>query len=180
MVQSISVTDYSTGSQYKYTGTDGTWQSITAVGGSVNSNGGSGSAKEAAAAPSVTASSNNAPMAFSGTHSDKSSAVSQPNDGGWSPTTFQTNTQVTATTYPGLPAGWTVTSSGKVLPPSAAPVSEPPLYLFALNPPCTDLTTRRSHPNPLRPHRRHRTRNKILLQLVGMKLSRRTINKDFL
>lgn len=170
MVQSISVTDYSTGSQYKYTGTDGTWKSITAVGGSVNPNGGSGSAKEAAAAPSVTASSNDAPMAFSGTHSDKSSAVGQPNAGGWSPTTFQTTTQATATTYPGLPPGWTVTSSGKVLPPSAAPVSEQPLHLFARYIRGANFDTHRSHPHPLRHHRRHRTRSTILLQLVGMKL----------
>jgi len=146
MVQSISVTDYSTGSQYKYTGTDGSWHSITAIGGSVNSNGGSGSAKEAAAAPAVTASSNDAPMAFSGTHSDKSSAASQPNAGGWTPTTLQTSTQSTATTYPGLPAGWTVTSSGKVLPPSGAPVREPPSHLCTSGQNLADMNEYRSHP----------------------------------
>lgn len=129
-VKSIAVTDYSTGSQYKYTGTDGTWQSITAVGGTVHSSGTPGSAAEAAAAPSVTASSNG-PMPFQGTHSDKgaSSAV-QPNAGGWSPTTMQTSAAASATTYPGLPAGWTVSSSGKVIPPSAAPVSKPPIPLI--------------------------------------------------
>ena len=124
-VKSIAVTDYSTGSQYKYSGTDGTWQSITAVGGTVNSKGGSGSSAQAAVSPQVTGTINS-PMPFQGTHSDKSSAVSQPNAGGWTPTTLQTSTTATATTYPGLPAGWTVSSSGKVLPPSAATVSEPP------------------------------------------------------
>ena len=126
-VKSIAVTDYSTGSQYTYSGTAGTWQSINAVGGKVNSEGNPNSAQEASSAPSVTASSNSAPMPFSGTHKDSSSAV-QPNAGNWSPTTMQTSgSTATATTYPGLPSGWTVTSSGKVLPPSAAPVSEPAL-----------------------------------------------------
>lgn len=124
-VKSIAVTDYSTGSQYTYSGTAGTWQSINAVGGKVNSGGNPNAAQEASSAPSVTASSNGAPMPFSGTHRDSSSAV-QPNAGNWSPTTMETSgSTATATTYPGLPSGWTVTSSGKVVPPSAAPVSEP-------------------------------------------------------
>ena len=126
-VKSIAVTDYSTGSQYKYSGTDGTWQSITAVGGKVNSDG-NGNAVQAAVSPSATGDSNS-PMPFQGTHSAKQSSVQQPNAGGWSPTTMQTSAQATVTTYPGLPAGWTVTSSGKVVPPSAAPVSEPPFIL---------------------------------------------------
>lgn len=124
-VKSISVTDYSTGSQYKYSGTDGTWQSITAVGGSVNPQGGKGS-PAGSSAPEVSATTNSGPMPFQGTHSDKSTNVAQPNAGGWTPTTLATSGTPTVTTYPGLPDGWTVTSSGKVLPPSAAPVSEPP------------------------------------------------------
>ena len=36
-IKSISATDYSTGTQYVYSGTSGTWDSITAVGGTVNS-----------------------------------------------------------------------------------------------------------------------------------------------
>lgn len=122
-VKSIAVTDYSTGSQYQYTGTDGTWQSITAVGGKVNSG---GKGVKPAVSPSAKGDTNS-PMPFQGTHrADESSA--QPNAGGWSPTTLQTSSQGIATTYPGLPAGWTVTDSGKVVPPSAAPVSEPPCF----------------------------------------------------
>lgn len=135
-LKSISATDYSTGTQYSYSGTDGTWQSITAVGGTVNSQGSTGSNQEAAAAPSVTASSNSAPMPFSGTHKDYSSSAVQPNAGGWSPTTLQTSATATATTYAGLPAGWTVTSSGKVVPPSSAPVSEPPGRVCSIEPLC--------------------------------------------
>lgn len=38
IIQSVSVTDYSTGSEYEYAGTDGTYKDITAVGGIVNGN----------------------------------------------------------------------------------------------------------------------------------------------
>ena len=130
VVKSIAVTDYSTGSQYTYSGTDGTWQSITAVGGTVNSSG-KGAAVQPAVDPSSTGTTNS-PMPFQGTHSAKESTVVQPNAGGWTPTTLQTSATATVTTYPGLPAGWTVTSSGKVVPPSAAPVSEPPCFVRTL------------------------------------------------
>ena len=129
-VKSIKVSDYSTGSQYKYSGSDGTWQSIQAVGGSVNPKGGKGSGTNGQA-PQVSASTNSGPMPFQGTHKDSSTNTAQPNAGGWSPTTLQTSGAPTVTTYPGLPEGWTVTSSGKVLPPSAAPVSEPPCNLLS-------------------------------------------------
>ena len=175
-VKSIAVTDYSTGSQYKYTGTDGTWQSITAVGGKVNSDG-NGKAVQAAVSPSATGDSNS-PMPFQGTHSAKQSSVQQPNAGGWSPTTLQTGAQATVTTYPGLPAGWSVTSSGKVVPPSAAPVSEPPCVGSIVGD-FADNAMPRSHPRPFRlPHCR-RTYRRALLRLVDMKLSRRTTSKDF-
>lgn len=131
-VKSISVTDYSTGSQYKYTGTDGKWESIEAVGGSVNSK---GKGSTGANAPPVEASNNNSPMPFQGTHKADPTSKQQPNAGGWSPTTLQTSE--VPTTYPGLPQGWTVTSSGKVLPPSAAPVSKPNLICIDMG---TELT----------------------------------------
>ena len=143
-VKSISVTDYSTGSQYKYTGSDGTWQSITAVGGSVNPKGSKGS-PAGSSAPAVSASTNGGPMPFSGTHSDKSTTAEQPNAGGWTPTTMQTSGVPTVTTYPGLPEGWTVTSSGKVLPPSAASVSERPLSYAALKRPLADQVNNTGH-----------------------------------
>ena len=166
-VKSIAVTAYSTGSQYKYTGTDGTWQSITAVGGTVNSDG-KGGAVQAAVSPSATGNTNS-PMPFQGTHSSKESSVSQPNAGGWTPTTLQTSATATVTTYPGLPAGWTVTSSGKVVPPSAAPVSEQPVLFFQKRACCIDMLLSRSHPRQLRLRRRQRTRSRILLGLVVMK-----------
>ena len=125
VLKSIAATDYSTGSQYEYSGTEGTWQSITAVNGKVVPTGNDETAVNADVAPSTTGTTNS-PMPFQGTHAESSSSVSQPNAGGWTPTTLSTSSTATVTTYPGLPAGWTVTSSGKVLPPSAASVSELP------------------------------------------------------
>ena len=130
-VKSISVTDYSTGTKYTYSGTSGTWDSIQAAGGKVNSGGGIGVVPVVAAPPTVTPSSNSAPMPFEGTHRDTSSTYVTPNIYPWVPTTLQKSPVATVTTYPGLPSGWTVTDDGKVLPPSAAPVSELPSHPWA-------------------------------------------------
>lgn len=129
-VKSIAVTDYSTGTQYTYSGSDGTWQSITSTGGTINS-GGKGVSPVGSASPAVTSTSNGAPLPFEGTHRDTSATVVK-SGYPWVATTLQTSVSSTATTYPGLPSGWTVTSSGKVLPPSsAAPVSEPsPIFVL--------------------------------------------------
>jgi hypothetical protein len=115
-IKSVSVQDYSTGTQYTYSGTTGNWQDITAVGGSVNSGGGSA---VGSSAPSVTSVSSGQPIPFDG----KSSAVATtPTVYPWVPqSTFSTST-ISLGSYPGLPSGWTVSSSGKVVPPSAAPV----------------------------------------------------------
>ena len=121
-VKSITAKDYSTGTSYSYGDNSGSWQSIKSSGGQINSNGDGSS--PSAPAPSVTAVSNGAPLPFEGTHRDTTSTFAQTGYP-WVPlaTTLQTQ-GVTVTTYPGLPSGWTVTGSGKVVPPSAAPVSE--------------------------------------------------------
>lgn len=124
-VRSISVTDYSTGTQYAYSDTTGTWGSIQAANGKVNPGGGKGAAPVVVAPPLATSTSNAAPMPFDGTHRDESTYV-KPDIYPWVATTLQTSTTSAVTTYPGLPAGWTVRSDGKVLPPSSAAVSEPP------------------------------------------------------
>lgn len=102
-VKSVRAQDYSTGTQYTYSGSSGTWQSIHAAGGSVNS-GGSGSSSMDTSAPVITSTTSGQPMPFDGTHAQPSSSY-------------------TATSIPGLPVGWSVSSSGKVVPPSSAPVS---------------------------------------------------------
>lgn len=112
-VKSITVQDYSTGSSYEYGGTSGSWQEVKANGGSVYS--GSGS-HTGGAAPAVTQVSSGGPIAFDDANRSVYPWVADP-------TTLSTAT-ATQTTYPGLPSGWTVTDSGKVVPPSSAPVSK--------------------------------------------------------
>lgn len=111
-VSSGYVQDYSTGSAYRYTDTSGDWDSIEAVGGAVYSASGS-AATASAAGTTATSSSSDAPS-YAGTH--KESAT------------------VSYTSIAGLPSGWTVSSTGKVVPPSAASVSEHTLF-FCLLPP---------------------------------------------
>lgn len=123
-VKSIMVADYSTGTQYVYGDQSGTWQSIRSVGGKINS----GGTPVKSGAPAVTATSNGAPIPF--VPGDGSSG--RPSIYPWVPeaSTLSAAPSVTTANYPGLPSGWTVTDSGKVLPPSSAPVSKArPLYL---------------------------------------------------
>lgn len=115
VVKSISVQDASTGTSYSYDGTGGTWESIQSNGGTING-GGTGTD---AAAPAIT-STTSGDVPFDGTH--RSSAVtSTPGIGSWQAST--TLTTATNTAYPGLPSGWTVNGSGKVVPASVGPVS---------------------------------------------------------
>jgi hypothetical protein len=132
-VSSIAVTDYSTGTQYKYGDTSGSWESIQAVGGKVNGNaGGAGTVVSTANVPAITSASPSIPAGLGGnTHTDTAHQTGWP----W----VGTSTLVTATTAPttvGLPSGWIITSSGKVVPASSAAVSAPPLailfYSFAV------------------------------------------------
>lgn len=122
-VQSVKATDYSTGTQYTYSDTSGNWQSIKSNGGTVNGGANSAASSAAAAAPSVTEVSSGAPSPFGGTHRESSTFVT-PSVWPWVATsTLATSAQ---TSIPGVPSGWTVTGSGHVVPPSAAPVSEHP------------------------------------------------------
>ena len=102
VVSSIAVTDYSTGSEYIYYDQSGDWTAIGSNGGKVNGN--AGAALVDTPAPVITSTSSGNIVPFLG--------------GDGSMTTIYTS-------YPGLPAGWSVNpTSGKVIPPSAAPVSE--------------------------------------------------------
>ena len=123
VVQSVKATDYSTGTSYTYSDSTGSWQSIKSNGGSVNS-GGNAAAAAGASAPQVTGVSSGAPAPFNPSHSDDST-ISRASVWPWvaTQTTIATAT-VPQSTIPGLPSGWTVSASGKVVPPSSAPVSE--------------------------------------------------------
>lgn len=117
-VKSVTVTDYSTGTQYKYNGNSGSWQSIVAVGGTVNPGGNS---NVQVAGPAVTSVSSGQPLVFASPPAG-SPIVSTPSGYPWVPLTTLSTAAASATysNYPGLPSGWTVSSSGKAVPPSGS------------------------------------------------------------
>ncbi|KAF2240891.1 glycoside hydrolase family 16 protein [Trematosphaeria pertusa] len=117
-VKSLTVKDYSTGTQYTYGDQSGTWQSIESNGGQIN---GGGTPIEDEP-PAITSSVNGQPIPFT---PSETSAYTRPSEYPWVPdTTMSTVPQATYSNYPGLPSGWTVSDSGKVVPPSLAPVSK--------------------------------------------------------
>ncbi|KAL8738308.1 MAG: hypothetical protein Q9181_000897 [Wetmoreana brouardii] len=103
VVQSIAVTDYSTGTQYSYSGTSGTWQSIQSQGGKIGSGGGKAVAPVDSSSSSST-SSDSAPLPFSGTHKDEA-VTTHANVYPWVATTLATSTTA-PTSYPNLPSGY--------------------------------------------------------------------------
>lgn len=130
-VSSVSIVDYSTGTAYSYGDQSGTWESIESTGGEVNGN--SGGSVTVADAPAIT-STTSGNEGWSGTHATNTATVSY-------------------TTLPGLPSGWTISGSGKVVPPSAAPVSKKKSY-------CPFTCCRANHVYSRRTHplcRRHRS-----------------------
>ena len=126
VVQSLSVTDYSTGTQYKYGDTSGTWESIQAVGGTINGNlGGAATTIATADVPAVTSASPTIPPAFGGTPKDSTAGET-----GWpwvaNPTTLTTGSAA-YTSAAGVPSGWVINASGKVVPANSAASSMYPL-----------------------------------------------------
>lgn len=121
-VKSLMVQDYSTGTQYVYGDQSGTWKSIRSVGGTIFS----GGSKPVANSPTVTATASGQPIPFTPGGGDSTRPSVYP----WVPGTTSAAPQSTFSNYPGLPAGWTVSDTGKVVPPSSAPVSKPFAFAF--------------------------------------------------
>ncbi|KAH3975045.1 hypothetical protein HBI56_068890 [Parastagonospora nodorum] len=121
VVRSVMVQDYSTGTQYVYGDQSGSSGSIRAVGGSVFS----GGSKPVANSPSVTAVASGQPLPFTPGQTDN---PTRPSVYPWVPGTTSAAPQPTFANYPGLPEGWTVSDSGKVVPPSSAPMSQAASY----------------------------------------------------
>ncbi|KAI1429955.1 concanavalin A-like lectin/glucanase domain-containing protein [Xylaria sp. FL1777] len=99
VVQHIKITDYSTGSKYAYGDKSGTWQSIQAEGGSVNGNLGGAGVLTTTAVTTAAYSTSTASVPAGGIGSSTSDSGSS-----------------------SLPAGWVMTSDGKVIPSSSATV----------------------------------------------------------
>jgi hypothetical protein len=118
-VKSLKVQDYSTGTQYAYGDQTGTWKSIKSNGGSIYSGGDRPINNDK---PEITATATGQPIPFTPT---KTSAYDRPSVYPWVPGSASPTPEPTFGNYPGLPSGWTVSDSGKVVPPSSAPVSKP-------------------------------------------------------
>jgi beta-glucanase (GH16 family) len=124
-VKSLKVTDYSSGTQYSYGDSSGTWGSIRSQGGQINSQG-SGTPISTEDAPAVTSAvSENAPLAFN--PSDTGSPYGTRTGYPWvldsATASVVTAMSTVYTSIAGLPSGWTVSDSGKVIPPSSGPNS---------------------------------------------------------
>ncbi len=117
VVKSIAVTDYSTGTQYSYSGTSGTWQSIQSQGGKISGTG-SKAVGPVEAGSSSSASSESAPLPFSGTHKE-AAVTTHANVYPWVASTLATSTTA-PTSYPNLPSGYKVGANGRIYH-SAAP-----------------------------------------------------------
>ncbi|KAF2724360.1 glycoside hydrolase family 16 protein [Polychaeton citri CBS 116435] len=120
-VASISVQDYSSGTNYTWGNQSGSWTSIESDGGTVNGNAPANAG--AAAAPQITATANS-PQAFDGTHAPDSSYTTPTV---WPWVASSTPCAATATYAGSLPSGWTFDAcKGKAVPPSKASQTSPP------------------------------------------------------
>ncbi|KAF4977261.1 hypothetical protein FZEAL_6201 [Fusarium zealandicum] len=120
-VQKVTVSDYSTGKQYKYTDTSGSWGSIEAVDGEINGNeDGGGVTVTATAAGSVATNNGNVPVG--GIAEDGSPATATQTGWPWSGPRPSEGA---------IPSGWRLNAEGRIIPEenSAAGSLQPCLTL---------------------------------------------------
>jgi beta-glucanase (GH16 family) len=136
-LKSIHVSDYSTGSQYTYSGSSGTWESIRSDGGTINP---SGYDTPASVSPATSATTYMTATSTSldGIHAETTSSYVTPSIWPWvgsataTLVTAVSASATVATSYSGLPSGWTVNSSGKVVPPSAGTTTTVPIFVLTI------------------------------------------------
>lgn len=129
LVKNIAITDYSTGTEYTYGDHTGAWTSIKSTGGTINGNSNGAAAVVSADVPAATSASPLIPAGIAGnTNGDTATKTGWP----WVATTLATAASATSTySSAGIPAGWVITSDGKVVPASSAAVS-----MASINPYC--------------------------------------------
>lgn len=123
-VQSIAVTDYSTGKEYRYKDNSGSWQSIEAVDGEVNGNIGNVdmiTATASAASPTDGSSAPRVPQGGIGTASGDATLTQT----GWPWVPGATPDQGS------VPDGWRMTEEGKIVPNDSASVRPPLVALLS-------------------------------------------------
>lgn len=124
LVKSLSVTDYSTGKEYKYKDTSGSWTSIEAVGGAVNGNANGKSAITVTATAAGTAATTFMSVPVGGMGKDGSAATATQTGWPWVGTDRPTGGSI--------PSGWYMTADGKIMrsPSSAAMAIMPSMPLL--------------------------------------------------
>ena len=100
-VKTVQVTDYSTGTQYTYSGSSGTWESIESTGGSINSKG-NGTPVSSGSAPAVTSVvPDSAPLGF-GNNANSASIVATRTGYPWTGTATASVVTAVSASNPGL------------------------------------------------------------------------------
>ncbi|KAK3180615.1 transglycosylase [Lecanicillium sp. MT-2017a] len=128
LVKSVSISDYSTGKEYKYKDTSGSWESIEAVDGAINGNYKNGNAITATA----TVAGSSAPKPTSGAGVPVGGIAKD----GSEATKTQTGWPWVGDNRPtggSIPSGWYMTPEGKIMRESAAVnLSKPSISLVAV------------------------------------------------
>ncbi|KAL7798105.1 glycoside hydrolase family 16 protein [Trichoderma ceciliae] len=124
LVQSITITDYSTGKQYVYSDNSGSWQSIQAVGGQINGNANNQNAltvtaSNAGSTPTIVLS-----IPVGGIGTDKSPATATQT--GWPWVAGATPTMGS------IPSGWHINPDGKIARNAGAALKVPVSWLLML------------------------------------------------
>ncbi|KAK2598995.1 transglycosylase [Conoideocrella luteorostrata] len=130
-VQSLVIADYSTGKQYKYKDTSGSWESIESVGGSVNGNAnGNGNAitlTASASSPAVTTAFVSVPVGGIGKDGSPATAT-------------QTGWPWVASASPNegsIPSGWYMTPNGKIMRSAAMSIHQSVTVAMVVSAPLT-------------------------------------------
>lgn len=126
-VQRITITDYSTGDEYRYTDNSGSWESIEAVGGEINGNIDNDDAVTVTATAQGSAVTNDVSAPLGGIADDGSSATVTQTGWPWDGSARPTDGAI--------PDGWVMTSEGKIMPEdSSAAVHLPHTLALLLAP----------------------------------------------
>ncbi|KXH43372.1 glycosyl hydrolase family 16 [Colletotrichum nymphaeae SA-01] len=124
VVKDVSITDYSTGKEYKYTDTTGNWGSIQAVDGQVNGNLGKASQVTYTASAAAETGSPAPTVPRGGIGADESASATQT---GWP---WVASARPTGGS---VPDGWRMTSEGKIIPDGAGSSVRPSCLVLAVS-----------------------------------------------
>lgn len=124
VVQSISVSDYSTGKEYRYTDNSGSWESIEAVDGEVNGNEGNVDAMViSGSAPAQ------APTATQGPQIPAGGIATAEGEATITQTGWPWDPEATPD-YDDAPDGWIITEEGKLVPAGSGSALKPSLAVL--------------------------------------------------